>query len=281
MRQAVRRGVTVPIGSTVVAVVMLASAGRAAAQTPTAPPDATALAKTSQNPVGDLISLPFQFNFNTGGGLEDRTFFNLNFQPVMPIKVTPRINLIARTIVPVVSVPGPEGVRFSGVADIQQQLFFTPSSPGKVIWGVGPAFSLPTATADATKTGTWAGGFDAVVLAMPGPWVVGGLISQYWPMSDAGGEPETNQLVFQWFVNFNFGQGWALSTAPLNTANWDAEDGQQWTVPLGLGITKTAVFNGRPMSLGVQYYHNVKRPDGAAATQLRFVVSLLYPMAKK
>ena len=37
--------------------------------------DASELAKASQNPVGDLISLPFQFNFNTGGGLEDRTFF--------------------------------------------------------------------------------------------------------------------------------------------------------------------------------------------------------------
>ncbi len=34
-------------------------------------PDATALAKQSQNPVADLVSVPFQFNFNTGGGLED------------------------------------------------------------------------------------------------------------------------------------------------------------------------------------------------------------------
>jgi len=41
------------------------------------------------------------------------------------------------------------------------------------------------------------------------------------------------------------------------------------------------MFNGRPMSLGVQYYYNVKRLDTVAATQLRFVVSLLYPTAKK
>jgi len=51
--------------------------------------------------------------------------------------------------------------------------------------------------------------------------------------------------------------------------------------PEGLRISKTTVFNGRPMSLGVQYYYNVKRPDTVAATQLRFVVSLLYPTAKK
>ena len=251
------------------------------AQTAQPPVDATALAKTSQNPVGDLVSVPFQFNFNTGGGLEDRTFFNLNIQPVMPIKVTPGVNLIARTIIPIVSVPGPELQHYSGTGDIQQQLFFTPSRPGKLIWGVGPAFSLPTATADVTRTGTWAGGVDGVALLMHGPWVMGGLVSQFWPMADEGGSPETNQFVFQWFLNFNFGQGWAISSAPLNTANWDAEDGQQWTVPLGAGITKTTVFNGRPMTVGLQYSHNVKRPDSAAATQLRFVLSLLFPTARQ
>ena len=263
-----------------IAALLIGSVCPAPAQEP-AGGDSTELAKTSQNPVGDLISLPFQFNFNTGGGFEDRTFFNLNFQPVMPIKVTPNVNLIARTIVPVVSIPGPEGLRFSGVADIQQQLFFTPSSPGKLIWGVGPAFSLPTATADVARTGTWAGGIDGVALTMHGPWVIGGLVSQFWPMTDEGGSPETNQFVFQWFVNYNFGKGWALATAPLNTANWDAEEGQQWTVPMGIGISKTTAFNGRPMTLGVQYYYNVKRPDSVAATQLRFVVALLYPIAKK
>jgi hypothetical protein len=56
-----------------------------------------------------------------------------------------------------------------------------------------------------------------------------------------------------------------------------AASGEQWTVPLGLGITRTTVFDGRPMSLGVQYYDNVERPQGGPWQQLRFSVSLLYP----
>jgi len=100
----------------ILAGLLLSGPAIARAQEPAAGHDATELAKASQNPVGDLISLPFQFNFNSGGGFEDRTFFNLNFQPVMPIKVTQAVNLIARTIVPVVSIPAPEGLRFSGVA---------------------------------------------------------------------------------------------------------------------------------------------------------------------
>jgi hypothetical protein len=51
-------------------------------------------------------------------------------------------------------------------------------------------------------------------------------------------------------------------------------------VPIGFGITRTTVFNGRPMSLGAQYYYNAKRPDGSPASLLRIVVSLLYPTRK-
>lgn len=240
-------------------------------------PDVTALAKETQNPVAGLISLPFQFNFNTGGDLEGRTFFNLNFQPVIPFKVTQHWNVIARTIVPVDSFPAPDGTRYNGVGDIQEQVFFTPAQSGAIIWGVGPSFSFPSATALPAETGTWAAGPAAVVVKMTGPFVLGGLVSQLWPLSDAGEEPEMNLFTVQPFVNYNFGQGWALGFAPVITANWDGPDGNEWTVPLGLGLARTTVFNRRPLTVGITYYSNVERPDGAAAQQLRFVVTLLYP----
>lgn len=108
--------------------------------------------------------------------------------------------------------------------------------------------------------------------------MVGGLVQQFWTFADSGDDTETNLFVFQPFVNFNFGQGWALAFAPVMSANWDAPDGDQWTVPLGFGISRVTVFNQRPMSLAVQYYHNVERPAGSGAHQLRLVVSLLYPL---
>jgi hypothetical protein len=251
---------------------------RAFAQQPAAAPsDTTALAKQTQNPVGDLISVPLQFNFNTGGDLKDATLFNLNVQPVIPFKATPHWNVISRTIVPIDSVPGSADVSYSGVGDIQLQLYVTPSKPGAFIYGVGPVFSFPTATAPPLRSGTFAAGLGVVGLTMKGPWVIGALITQFWPVSDAGGEPKTNLLVVQPAINYNFGGGWAMSFSPAITANWDASAGNQWTVPLGLGITKTTVFNGRPMNVGLTYYGNVKRPDGSAGYQLRFAISLLYP----
>lgn len=250
---------------------LLAVSTAASAQT------ATDLAKTSQNPVSDLVSIPLQMNFNGGGDLEDQTHFNLNLQPVIPMRLTPRVGLIFRTIVPFHSFPGTAGQQNGGVGDIQAQLFLTPARPGRVIWGVGPMFSLPTSTAQPARTGTWAGGVSAVVLAMEGPWVLGSLFTQVSPMSDSGGAPETNVFSWQYFVNYNFGHGWTISTTPTIVANWDAPDGQQWTVPVGGGISRTLAFQGQPMTLGFSYFKNVVQPDGAAGTTARFIVSFLFP----
>jgi hypothetical protein len=244
----------------------------------TAAQDTTALAKTSQNPVGDIMSVPFEFNFNGGGGLEDQTYLTLNFQPVIPIRLTPHVNLIYRIIVPFQSFPGPTDEKTGGFGDIQQQLFFTPAKPGKIIWGAGPTFSLPTATAHPAQTGTWAGGLSVVALTMPGPWVIGGLITQMWPMSDAGGPPATDVFACKCFINYNFGRGWALSSVPVISANWDAAEGQQWTVPVGGGITRVVVFKGQAISLGFQYFKNVKRPDDGPGTQVRFNLAFIYPV---
>ncbi len=246
-----------------------------------ATPSAGDLAKATQNPVADLTTIPLQFNFFTGGPLEDRTLYNLNIQPVMPLKVTKGMNVIARTIVPYLSIPTTGTERVTGIGDIQEQLFFTPSKAGGLIWGLGPIFSFPTATNDLVKTGDWAAGPTAVVVKMAGPWVLGGLVNQLWTISGDGRGPDINQTAIQPFINYNLEGGWALSTSPLISANWIAPDGEEWTIPLGVGISKVAAIGRRPVSIAIQYYNNVERPPSTAENQLRFVFSLLYPIAKE
>jgi hypothetical protein len=241
----------------------------------------TELAKATQNPVADLVSLPFQFNFNTGGGLGDQTSFTLNFQPVIPVKgLIPNWIVVARTVIPYASVPAGT-TRQHGLGDIQGQFFLTPAKSGKVIWAVGPVISFPTATAEILTTGSWAIGPTALILESTGPYVFGALINNLWTFADDGGEPKTNQFLLQPFINYNFGEGWALSFSPNITANWDAPSGEEWTVPLGIGFSKVAVFNGRPISLGAAYYHNVEHPTTGTANLLRISVSLLYPSRPK
>jgi hypothetical protein len=117
----------------------------------------------------------------------------------------------------------------------------------------------------------------AVVSGHAGPVVFGGLVTRTWTVADAGGDPDVEAFLVQPFFNFNFGRGWALSVAPSITANFNAADGDEWTVPLGMGITRTVVFATRPISLGAYYYHNVERPESGPGQQVRLSLSLLFP----
>ena len=227
----------------------LARTGTAIAQTAApAPHDVTALAKETQNPVGNVVSVPLQFNFNNGGGLGPETLLNLNVQPAIPFKLTSDWNVISRTIVPINSTPGPDGSRFSGVGDINQQLFVTPAHPGAVIWGVGPVLSLPTSTATPTTTGTWGMGVGGVIVKMTGPFVFGGLLSQTWPMVDTGGDPKVNLFTFQPFVNFNAKSGqcrWGLASR----ARPCSAEGRS-RLPRSITTTSLARTLGRATSCG-------------------------------
>jgi len=239
------------------------------------------LAKASQNPVGDLTSFPLQFNFNSGGALQSRTQLLLNVQPVMPLPLDERWLLVARTVVPYVNTPMPDGTRQTGIADIQEQMFFTPRTPGGVVWGLGPILSVPTATNDATRTGQWALGPTGVGLVTTGRWVVGVLANQLWRIAGDNNGAPISQFLLQPFINFNIPKGWSISTSPIITANWSAADGDKWTVPLGIGVGKITAIGRQPVSIGMQYYHNVERPDLGATNQFRFVFSPLFPIQKR
>ena len=119
------------------------------------------LAKKTQNPLADLISVPFQNNLNFGLGPHNRAQNVLNIQPVVPFHLTKDLNLITRTIVPIIRQPDltkNSGNNTFGLGDINTSLFFSPSKQGKVIWGLGPILQFPTATDEVLGTRKWGAG---------------------------------------------------------------------------------------------------------------------------
>jgi hypothetical protein len=236
------------------------------------------LAKAAQNPVAKLISVPFQNNFNFGVGPNDATQYILNVQPVIPISLSEDWNLITRTIMPIINQPSPApGVpSVFGLGDINPTFFLSPAKSGKLIWGVGPTFSFPTATDSMLGNGKWCAGPAVVVLTMQGHWVIGAIANQQW--SFAGwGDKDVSAFLVQPFVNYNLPHGWYLCSAPIMTANWEANSGDKWTVPLGGGIGKIQRFGKLPLNIQLQAFYNVEKPDNAADWQLRFQVQFLFP----
>jgi hypothetical protein len=153
------------------------------------------LVKQSQNPVADLISVPFQYNFNfSAGPKHNHQILLLNIQPVIPIHVTENWNLITRTIAPVINLPSlaPGIGSATGLGDINPTFFLSPAKPGELIWGLGPTFTLPTATDKLLGNGKFSLGPAAVVLTKQGPWVLGALMNNQWSVAGWGGDMSTS-----------------------------------------------------------------------------------------
>ena len=236
------------------------------------------LAKATQNPLAAMYSLPFQNNTTLNVGSENRTHNVLNIQPVIPIGLSEGINLINRVIIPIITQPyGDKGDSSStGIGDINYTAWLSPTKASKILWGVGPAFQIPTASKSIYGSGEFGVGPSVVALTTLDKWVAGVVVNNIWTFGDA----EENKFLFQYFVNYNLPKAWYLVSAPILTANWNASSGNQWIVPFGGGGGKVFKIGKQPINVNAQTYYNAVRPDGWGDWQVRVQVQLLFPKGK-
>jgi hypothetical protein len=236
------------------------------------------LAKKTQNPVSDLISVPFENNFDWGAGYEDELAYRLIIKPVYPTSLSDDWNLIHRALVPVTYSPEPApGLDDAfGLGDIQYQAFFSPNSTEPLIWGVGPMVQFPSATDDILGNEKWSVGPAVVGLQINGPWVYGALLTYLHSIAGDDLRDDVRVLALQYFLNYNFPGGWYLTTSPTNALNFEADE-DKWTIPLGGGLGKIVKLGRLPLNLSLQAYYNVERPTGAAEGTIRFQFSFLFP----
>jgi len=239
----------------------------------------TELAKKTQNPVANLISIPLQNRMMFGIGPNHRTQNLLNVQPVIPINLNSEWNLITRTIMPIIKQPNlaTSDDNTWGIGATSFTAFLAPANPGPLIWGVGPAIQIPTTTDNQLGSRDWGAGPSVVALTMQGPWVFGAVANQVWSIGDNKNSPNTSAFFTNAFINYNLSDGWYLTSSPIITANWEATSGNKWTVPVGGGFGKVQRIGGLPFNLSVQAYENVVRPDPGADWEFRLQIALLLP----
>jgi len=181
------------------------------------------LAKQLANPVASLISVPFQNNFDFNVGPLEGFRYNLNVQPVIPISLSEKWNMISRTIVPIISqsdVTG-SGNSETGLGDIAQSIFFSPKEvKNGTVWGVGPIILLPTGTNNFLGANKWGLGPNAVVLKLNGQWTYGALVNHVWSIGGSG-STEINATFVQPFMTYATKNGSSFSLASENTQSWN------------------------------------------------------------
>jgi len=241
------------------------------------------LEKDVQNPVSELITLPLQNNTNFEYGPYDRTQNVLDIQPVIPINLNEHWMLKSRTILPVSWQPYANqnsGGEF-GLGDTTQTFFLAPRGDRKLIWGIGPALVIPTATNNLLGQGKFSMGPSVLALSQPGHWTIGALVNNVWSVAGSGSRPPVNLMQLQAFVTYQMKKGWYVATSPILQANWRAASGNVWLVPVGGGIGRITKMGSQPINVTAQFYGNALYPAGSSPWSMRLQFDLLFPEGPK
>jgi hypothetical protein len=236
------------------------------------------LADKLSNPVANLVSVPFQNNIDYGIGSYQGSKYTLNFQPVVPIVLSPKLNLITRYIFPIVdqrNISGEGNTEF-GLSDATISAFFSPSQvKNGLVWGAGPAFLVPTGTNDFLSTRKWGTGPTALVLKQAKGLTYGFLANQIWSFAGDESRADVNQLYLQPFFSRSWKSGAGVGFNSEITFNWETNTTLAFFNPVVNGVTKLGK-QAAQLALGPRIPIGVPkeiRPDWG----LRAVFILVFP----
>jgi hypothetical protein len=72
---------------------------------------------------------------------------------------------------------------------------------------------------------------------------------------------DTNETTVKIFFAYGLGNGWQIESNPTILYDWEAVSGNEWSVPLGAGVSNTMMLGSVPLKLAVEIQHFVVSPD--------------------
>jgi hypothetical protein len=281
------------MASTALGFALLSAVAATAWAQETPPPEtsspmaANELAKEISNPVTSLWQLQFQFNnMKLEGGNSfptDEAWTNrLYFQPIMPVSLTKSINLVTRPVITVYNrVPVPTGPdSYEQETDFGDMIMANVLSPAGFepwIFGIGPTWIFPTAGSDYAGQGKWQVGPAAGGGYITTEFMVALFGQQWWSFAGDDDRKDTSQMQLKPLMYRFFGEGWSVGYSGDILADWKADSGEEWAVPLGLSVGKVAFLGKLPVQFQIAGEYFVERPTGGPEWNAQFQITPVLP----
>ena len=251
----------------------------------------TVRAETSGGDIGGngerYFVLPTEIETDRGAANGDATLLRL--MPAYNWKINPDWQIVNLDLVLLADAPGgvpgwpgnPEpipGDRTTGLSDWIHASFFNQLKEGGLVVGAGFITGFPTATDPALGSGKWTLGPALRAVWRSDTWTIGGFGGQRWSFAGKSNRADISQLMIRATIRRRLPGKWYFVSAPLITANWNAESGNRWLVPLGGGFGRAFRIGRTDWAPSLQFYSNVIRPDGAPDWSVRLSLIAAIPL---
>ncbi len=227
------------------------------------------IARELSNPVGALANFTFQGTYAQWGGslsgASDQNTSSLIFMPTLPFKIWGG-NLSVRPSFPIQGAPkidvNGEWDSTSGFGDIGLMAMYGKSTEKGFLWGFGPTMFFPTASSSVIGKDQFQIGPAALAGLLKEWGVIGALWQHWWGIGNIDADQERVNLgTLQLFYWFSVGNGWQIGGSPIQSANYVQGQDIDFSMPLNLGFSKTAVLGKMPWKFSLQGQYFVTRPD--------------------
>ena len=262
-------------------------AGSAAAEAEEEPPEHipdVVFARMVENPVSGITRVPVANATQFGLPPNKRVSNAVVLAPILPILFKHGWSIITRTTIPLVltvpfgtdatGAPTPTG-RTTGFGEISTEWLGHKMLRGKKNQfydvALGPFAGFPTATDDLLGTGRWRLGPELVLALSAREWVTILAARNVWSVGQDRGRADVNRLFLEYFLFYNLPKLFYLLYETTVTANWEAARGDQWTVPIGLGVGRHHRIPKRPrlaLTTRISGLYNAKRTNTDGTWQL-------------
>jgi hypothetical protein len=222
------------------------------------------------NPLSDIWSLQIQndFVFLEGDAISGNRKANFtNFQPIMPIPIGEKWNLVNRPLIPYVVLETPQldgsYQNERGLGDIELIQVFTPTNGLGYfnLFGFGATWVFPTATNSIIGAEQWSVGPTFGIGRVDDQYFFGFIAQQNWSLGGQQNSTDINRFKLQYFLRYRVSPTFNIGMSPIIEANWDKTSGNVWSIPIGLGFSSTFKMGRLPVNLSYETQYYAESPN--------------------